>query len=133
MADYEPTTLLIWARDLLQKNEAGEALTVDRDTHRQFLVLAINAIERVLKLDAAGKRPRHRPSGTGMGAQVERHISTGKDEDEAIRAVAKEHSTALDKVRKAWRWHRRTPKAAGAPPKAPKGKAPKKSPGRGRR
>jgi hypothetical protein len=141
MADHDPKALLVWGQEFhrelerhLKATAAGQAspLTIPPETLWQFLALANAAIERVLKLDSTGGRPRNRPRGSGMGAHIEALIATGKTEDEAVAAVVKARGSTPEKARKALRWHRRPAGSAGPPrkaPKAPKRKASKKSPG----
>jgi hypothetical protein len=139
MPELDPKVLLAWGRDFHQQLETHHEaiaahekseLQIPTEVLRQFLTLALGIIERylALNLDATGgKRPRHRPKGTGMGAHIEALVATGVPEEDAVRSIAEARGSTPAQARKALQWHRRPAKASEAPPKASKGKVPKKS------
>jgi hypothetical protein len=120
MDELKREALLIWGRDFQReldkhlKAAAGEKhpLFVNLQVLLQYLVMANDIIiERIDTGANAGKRPAHRPKGTGAGARVEALVATGLSEDDAKRAVANELGMAPVQLEKALRWHRRLRKA----------------------
>jgi hypothetical protein len=112
MAKLGREALLAWGRDFEQqlRVRGKDGLHIPLDILGQYLALANDAIEQ-LKV-STGKRPAHRPKGTGAGAQVEALVATGLAEDDAKRVVAQGLDKTSAQIDKALRWHRGPRKAS---------------------
>jgi hypothetical protein len=104
MAKLDREALLAWGLDCERQLKEKSPVHYTPDILRQYFALANDAIKQ-LKVNS-GKRPAHRPRGSGAGARVEALIAAGLSEDDAKRAVAAQLERTSAQIEKALRWHR---------------------------